>query len=167
LLGGTDVSKLNRREQAWVRLHYLGFIFQSFHLLPHATALENVALPGYYAGMNSAESNRHARERLERVGLGHRLDHYPTQLSGGERQRVAIARAVSLSPRLLLADEPTGALDTRSGEEVLELLVSLQREDGAAILLVTHDPRVAARAERQLFLRDGRIAHEEGPIGEA
>jgi putative ABC transport system ATP-binding protein len=161
LLGGTDVSKLDRHERAWVRLHYLGFVFQSFYLLPHATALENVALPGHYAGINAIEAQKQARQRLERVGLGHRLQHYPAQLSGGERQRVAIARAVSLNPRLLLADEPTGALDSRSGAEVLELLLAMQREQGAAILLVTHDEQVARRAHRQLFLRDGRISAEE------
>jgi putative ABC transport system ATP-binding protein len=161
LLGGTDVSKLDRQEQAWVRLHYLGFVFQSFLLLPHATALENVALPGYYAGIRAAAAQKQAQLQLERVGLGHRLQHYPSQLSGGERQRVAIARAVSLNPRLLLADEPTGALDSRSGAEVLELLLMLQKEQGAAILLVTHDPQVASRAHRQLVLRDGRISAPE------
>jgi ABC-type lipoprotein export system ATPase subunit len=164
LLGGTDVSKLARHEQAWVRLHYLGFIFQSFHLLAHATALENVALPGHYAGTTAREAEEHAKAQLERVGLGHRLQHYPAQLSGGERQRVAIARAVSLSPRLILADEPTGALDSHSGAEILELLLELQREQGAAILLVTHDAQVASHAHRQLFLRDGRISTEEAEV---
>jgi putative ABC transport system ATP-binding protein len=167
LLGGTDVSKLDRNERAWVRLHYLGFVFQSFHLLPHATALENVALPGHYAGISAVEAQRQARQRLERVGLGHRLQHYPAQLSGGERQRVAIARAVSLNPRVLLADEPTGALDTRSGAEVLELLLAMQKEQGAAILLVTHDEQVASRAHRQLFLRDGRISAQEAGSAQA
>ena len=165
LLGGTDVSQLDRGEQAWVRLHYLGFIFQSFHLLAHATALENVALPRYYAGASAKESEERAKERLERVGLGARIHHYPAQLSGGERQRVAIARALSMGPRLLLADEPTGALDSRSGAEVLALLLSLQREEGAAILLVTHDEQVASHAHRQLFLKDGRISAGESRRG--
>jgi ABC-type lipoprotein export system ATPase subunit len=161
LLGGSDVSALGREEQAWVRLNYLGFVFQSFHLLPHATALENAALPLYYAGATTQASEERARERLERVGLGHRLHHYPAQLSGGERQRVSIARALSMNPRLLLADEPTGALDSRSGAEIIELLLSLQQERHAAILLVTHDENVARHAHRQLYLRDGRLVSAE------
>jgi putative ABC transport system ATP-binding protein len=165
LLGGSDVSALGREEQAWVRLNYLGFVFQSFHLLPHATALENAALPPYYAGTTTKAAEERAREGLERVGLGHRLRHYPAQLSGGERQRVAIARALSMNPRLLLADEPTGALDSRSGSEIIELLLNLQQERRAAILLVTHDENVARHAHRQLWLKDGRLVspEETGP----
>jgi putative ABC transport system ATP-binding protein len=157
LLGGSDVSTLGREEQAWVRLNYLGFVFQSFHLLPHATALENAALPLYYAGATTQASEQRARDCLARVGLGHRLRHYPAELSGGERQRVAIARALSMNPRLLLADEPTGALDSRNGAEIIELLLSLQQERRSAILLVTHDENVARHAHRQLYLNDGRL----------
>ncbi|MBM4364279.1 MAG: ABC transporter ATP-binding protein [Deltaproteobacteria bacterium] len=161
LLGGCDVSSLGRAEQAWVRLHYLGFIFQSFHLLPHSTALENVALPLHYAGRPPEDCERIAADRLGRVGLGERLHYFPAQLSGGQRQRVAIARALTMAPRLLLADEPTGALDSRSGTEIMRLLVELHEEQGTAIVLVTHDPRVAEYAHRQIFLRDGKVVSEE------
>jgi putative ABC transport system ATP-binding protein len=166
LLGGSDVSALTREEQAWVRLHYLGFVFQSFHLLSHATALENVALPLHYAGVPRAKSERTARDLLGRVGLGHREDHFPVQLSGGERQRVAIARALTSRPPVLLADEPTGALDTRTGAEIMRLLLELHDEQGTSIILVTHDPTVAGYADRQIFLRDGRVVESmEVPDG--
>jgi putative ABC transport system ATP-binding protein len=161
VLGGTDVSRLNREEQAWVRLNYLGFVFQSFHLLPHATALENVVLPLHYTGKNRHRAEQAGLALLERVGLHHRLDHRPAQMSGGERQRVAIARALVNDPRVLLADEPTGALDTRTGAEIMQLLLELQRERGTSIVLVTHDPKVASCADRQVFLLDGRIVNEE------
>ncbi|MCS6798250.1 MAG: ABC transporter ATP-binding protein [Myxococcota bacterium] len=157
VLGGTDVSALTREEQAWVRLHHIGFVFQSFHLLPDATAAENVVLPLFYAGVRRAERERRARELLERVGLAHRFDHVPSRLSGGERQRVAIARALACRPRLLLADEPTGALDSRTGASILELLLDLHRRERLTIVLVTHDPGVAEAASRRIFMRDGRI----------
>jgi putative ABC transport system ATP-binding protein len=160
-LGGCDVSRLDREEQAWVRLHYLGFIFQSFHLLPHSTVLENVALPMHYAGKPRVESETIAAERLARVGLAERIDYYPSQLSGGQRQRVAIARSLVLRPKVLLADEPTGALDTKTGAEIMDLLVELHRDEGTAIVLVTHDPGVAEFAHRQVFLRDGKIVSRE------
>jgi putative ABC transport system ATP-binding protein len=157
-LGGRDVSRLDRVEQAWVRLHYLGFVFQSFHLIAHATALENVALPLYYAGVERKEREERARAVLERVGLGDRTHHRPNQLSGGQKQRVAIARACVSNPRLLLADEPTGALDSKSGAEVLDLMSSLHRETGMTIVLVTHDLHVAAEiAQRHVEMRDGKI----------
>jgi ABC-type lipoprotein export system ATPase subunit len=157
LLGGRDVSKLSREEQAWVRLHYIGFVFQSFHLIAHASALENVALPLYYAGVSRKTREEQAAALLARVGLGERLHHRPDQLSGGQRQRVAIARACVAKPRLMLADEPTGALDSRSGEEVLELLASLRAETGLTIVLVTHDLHVAEIAERRIEMRDGKV----------
>jgi putative ABC transport system ATP-binding protein len=160
LLGGRDVSTLTRAEQAWVRLHYLGFVFQGFHLLSSASALENVALPLFYGGVGRKEREERARELLERVGLGDRLDHRPNQLSGGQRQRVAIARALANRPRLLLADEPTGALDTHSGEEVLRLLEELHDESGLSMLIVTHDPKVARRAKRVIAMQDGRVVDD-------
>ena len=156
-LGGRDVSTLDREEQAWVRLHYIGFIFQSFHLIGDATALENVALPMFYAGVSRAERERRAAALLARVGLGDRADHRPNQLSGGQRQRVAIARSCACGPRLLLADEPTGALDTRSGAQVMELLAELHAEQNLTIILVTHDAQVAAFAGRQIHMRDGHV----------
>jgi putative ABC transport system ATP-binding protein len=160
-LGGADVSQLDREEQAWVRLHYIGFVFQSFHLLAHATALENVSLPLHYAGLPRSVCQGRARELLEQVGLGARLQHFPRQLSGGERQRVAIARALVGSPRLLVADEPTGALDSRTGSEIMHLLLDLQAERRTTIVLVTHDPKVAAFAHRRVRLLDGRIVAGE------
>ena len=164
VLGGREVSRLDRSEQAWVRLHFVGCVFQSFHLIPHATALENVALPLHYAGKPRAWVRDRARELLDRVGLADRAEHRPSELSGGEQQRVAIARACVMRPRLLLADEPTGALDTRRGEDVLQLLDDLQREQRMTMVIVTHDPHVASFAQRTVTLRDGRIAgaDEEG-----
>jgi ABC-type lipoprotein export system ATPase subunit len=156
-LGGRDVSTLNRRERAWVRLHYIGFIFQSFHLISDITVLENVTLPLYYADMGRDEREGRAVELLERVGLGHRMSHRPAQLSGGEKQRVAIARAVAAQPRLLLADEPTGALDTKTGNEVMDLLLEIHAAGSLTLIIVTHDPEVAEFCHRQVFLRDGKI----------
>ena len=156
-LGGRDVSTLNRRERAWVRLHYIGFIFQSFHLISDNTVLENVTLPLYYAGLGRDEREGRAVELLERVGLGHRMTHRPAQLSGGEKQRVAIARAVAGKPRLLLADEPTGALDMKTGKEVMDLLLEVHAAGSLTLVIVTHDPEVAEFCHRQVFLRDGKI----------
>ncbi|UCH30927.1 MAG: ABC transporter ATP-binding protein [Myxococcales bacterium] len=156
-LGGRDVSTLTPRERAWVRLHYIGFVFQSFHLIADHTVLENVTLPLYYAGLDRDEREARALELIERVGLGDRLGHRPAQLSGGEKQRVAIARAVSGKPRLLLADEPTGALDTKTGNEVMELLLELHDSRALTLIIVTHDPEVAEFCHRQIFLRDGKI----------
>lgn len=161
LLGKRDVSSLTRAEQAWVRLHYLGFIFQAFHLLGDSSVLENVAMPLFYAGVPPKERTARAAELLARVGLGDRMSHRPNQLSGGQRQRVAIARALVNRPRVLLADEPTGALDTRTGEEVLGLLHELHDETQLTLLVVTHDPEVARSADRIIHVRDGRIVSEE------
>ena len=160
-LGGRDVSTLNRVEQAWVRLHYIGFIFQSFNLIADHTVLENVTVPLYYAGWARDEREARGRELIDRVGLGHRVDQLPPKLSGGERQRVAIARAVSTRPRLLLADEPTGALDTKTGKEVLSLLGELHAASALTIVMVTHDAEVAEFAHRQVFMRDGQIISAE------
>jgi putative ABC transport system ATP-binding protein len=161
-LGGRDVSTLDKREAAWVRLHYLGFVFQSFHLIHTDTALENVALPLFYAGVPRAEREARALAMLDRVGLGSRADHRPNQLSGGQRQRVAIARACVNNPRVLLADEPTGALDSRSGEEVMALIDGLRRENGITVVLVTHEEDIAAHAERQIHIKDGLVELDTG-----
>jgi ABC-type lipoprotein export system ATPase subunit len=160
-LSGRDVSGLDREEQAWVRLHYVGFIFQSFHLMSDSTALENVALPLYYAGVSRAEREARAAALLQRVGLSSWRDRRPHQLSGGQRQRVAIARSLACRPKLLLADEPTGALDSRTGRDVMSLLAELHQEGGITIILVTHDPRVAAFAHRQITMLDGLIVADE------
>jgi ABC-type lipoprotein export system ATPase subunit len=156
-LAGRDVSNLSREQEAWVRLHHIGFVFQAFHLIGHATALENVALPMYYAGVPRKEREERAQAMLARVGLGDRLDHRPNQLSGGQRQRTAIARACVMRPKLLLADEPTGALDTRSGQEVLALLTELHAETGMTVVIVTHDGDVAATTGRRIEMRDGQV----------
>jgi ABC-type lipoprotein export system ATPase subunit len=156
-LAGRDVSRLTRQEEAWVRLHHIGFVFQSFHLIGHATALENVALPMYYAGVPRKEREARAQAMLARVGLGDRLHHRPNQLSGGQRQRTAIARACVMRPKLLLADEPTGALDTQSGFEVLSLLTELHAETAMTVVIVTHDAEVAATAGRRIEMRDGKV----------
>jgi putative ABC transport system ATP-binding protein len=159
-LGGRDVSGLDRTAQAWVRLHYIGFVFQTFHLIAHSTALENVALPMHYAGVPKDVAQETARHLLGRVGLEHRLDHRPNQLSGGQRQRVAVARALACKPRLILADEPTGALDTRTGQEILGLLLELHAEQNLTLVLVTHDSAVAKVAHREIEIRDGRVIGE-------
>jgi putative ABC transport system ATP-binding protein len=156
-VAGQDVSRLSRVEQAGVRLRTLGFIFQSFNLLSDATAHENVMMPLVYAGVGREERKRRAAEVLERVGLADRMDHLPNQLSGGQKQRVAIARACVTRPRILLADEPTGALDTKTGQDVLDQLGELHAEEGMTIVMVTHDDEVAAWAGRRIDLRDGVI----------
>ncbi len=158
---GADVSALSPDRRAWYRSHRVGFVFQSFNLLPRLTVVENVALPLLYREDAGGEAARAARatEALERVGMGHRLGHRPTELSGGERQRVAIARALVGRPALILADEPTGNLDSRNVERVLDLLSELNRE-GVAVLLVTHDLAVADRAPRIIRMRDGRIQED-------
>jgi putative ABC transport system ATP-binding protein len=160
LLAGRDVSRLGPTELADLRNRTIGFVFQAFHLLPRTSAVDNVALPLVYAGVRAGERRRRAAALLDRVGLGHRLGHRPNQLSGGEQQRVAIARALVTGPSLLLADEPTGNLDQATGPEVLALLEELNTESGVAVVLVTHDSEVAARARRQIRMRDGVIVEE-------
>jgi putative ABC transport system ATP-binding protein len=155
---GRDVTGLSEDELAEVRNRVVGFVFQNFQLLPRTAAVGNVGLPLVYRGLGRAERRRLATEALASVGLGHRLQHRPSQLSGGEQQRVAIARALVTEPAMLLADEPTGNLDSRSGDEVLELLGRLHDERGVAVVAVTHDPGVAARFRRRVTLRDGRLA---------
>ncbi|WUP79273.1 ABC transporter ATP-binding protein [Microbispora hainanensis] len=158
-VNGVDVATLDDARLADLRNRAIGFVFQSFHLLPRTSALDNVALPLVYRGVPRAVRRERARAALEAVGLGHRLTHRPSQMSGGEQQRVAIARALVGDPRVLLADEPTGNLDTRNGEEVMGLLERLN-EGGVAVVLVTHDADVAARARRQIHVRDGRIERD-------
>lgn len=156
-LDDEDVARLSDAALAEIRLRRIGFIFQSFHLIPRLTALDNVALPLVFAGMAPAERRKRASEALASVGLADRAAHRPSELSGGQKQRVAIARATIMGPRLLLADEPTGNLDSRSGTQVLDVLAALHRE-GRTLVVVTHDPSVARRADRVIVLRDGTIA---------
>jgi putative ABC transport system ATP-binding protein len=155
-LNGVEVANLDDDELADIRNTQLGFVFQQFHLLPQFTALENVMLPMVYAGVPPPERRQRASDVLRRVGLGHRLDNRPNQLSGGQQQRVAIARAIINHPSILLADEPTGALDSQTTTEVLNLFDELNQE-GITILLVTHEDEVGARAQRVVHFRDGRI----------
>ncbi|MFC6079575.1 ABC transporter ATP-binding protein [Sphaerisporangium aureirubrum] len=156
-VNGVDVATLDDSGLADLRNQVVGFVFQSFHLLGRTSALENVALPLVYRGVGRGERRRRAREALESVGLGHRMDHRPSQMSGGEQQRVAIARALVGDPKVVLADEPTGNLDTRNGEEVMGILARLNAERGVAVVLVTHEAEVAARARRRIHVRDGLI----------
>jgi putative ABC transport system ATP-binding protein len=155
---GRDVSRLDETELSLVRRHTIGFVFQFFHLVPRLTALENVELPMVFAGIDPAGRRERAMGRLRAVGLEPRASHRPDQLSGGERQRVAIARATVLDPKLLLADEPTGNLDTASGRHVLDILEQMNGS-GLTLVVVTHDPAVARRARRVLVLQDGRVVH--------
>jgi putative ABC transport system ATP-binding protein len=157
-VAGHDLSAMSEDELALMRGAEIGIVFQSFHLVPTMTALENVALPLEFAGTASATAT--ARELLQEVGLAHRVDHFPAQLSGGEQQRVAIARALARRPRLILADEPTGNLDRKTGANVIELLFGLQRRREATLVLITHDERLAGACERTIRMADGRIENE-------
>jgi putative ABC transport system ATP-binding protein len=159
-LNGKEVANLNFADRSRIRNQEIGFIFQSFNLIGDLTVAENVELPlTYRAGMPTAERKRRVQESLERVNMAHRMRHYPAQLSGGQQQRVAVARALAGSPSILLADEPTGNLDSTNGEAVMTLLQELH-QDGATICMVTHDPRFAAHAERQVHLFDGKVVAE-------
>jgi len=160
-LEGREVQRLSDDERASIRSRRIGFVFQTFHLLPRASALANVELPLLYQNVPRSARRARAMEALAQVGLADRVQHLPTELSGGEQQRVAIARALVTRPTLLLADEPTGNLDSRSGEEILRLIGGFHRE-GLTVLLVTHDARIAAHARRRITLHDGRIVADEG-----
>jgi putative ABC transport system ATP-binding protein len=164
VIGGRDVATLSPAEMARLRNETIGFVFQSFHLLARTTARDNVALPLVYRGIGRRDRRERAEAMLDRVGLAHRVDHRPNQMSGGEQQRVAIARALVTGPSVLLADEPTGNLDSATGRAVLALLESLNA-DGVAVVLVTHDRDIAGRARRQIVMRDGLIVAD--PIAEA
>ena len=164
-LAGENVLKLKDRELSDLRLKSIGFVFQSFQLMPRESAVENVALPLSYAGVRKKERRSRATKALERVGLGDRVNFRPTQLSGGQQQRVAIARAMVNHPKILLADEPTGALDSKSGEQIMELFDSLN-EEGVTIVMITHDPKIAAKAKRIVRIIDGEIyeGEEDGAV---
>lgn len=154
-----DVSQVNDDQLAQLRNQSVGFVFQQFQLLPRLTALQNVELPLIYAGVGKGERLKRARAALEKVGLGDRVSHLPNQLSGGQKQRVAIARAMINQPKLILADEPTGALDTKSGEQIMELFQQLNKE-GTTIILVTHEAEIAEYARRLITIRDGKILED-------
>jgi putative ABC transport system ATP-binding protein len=164
-LKGEPVSNLDIAQRAVIRNREIGFIFQSFNLIGDLTVYENVELPLTYRGMGSSERKQRVHQALERVGMNHRTKHYPSQLSGGQQQRVAVARALGGSPSILLADEPTGNLDSHNAEAVMELLRELHRE-GATICMVTHDPRFARHAERGIHLFDGRVVEETVEVGD-
>ena len=159
-LDGQDISKLSENEMSDIRLNKIGFVFQSFHLLPRQTAMANVEMPLNYARVPKKQRKERAFKALERVGLADRVDFKPNQLSGGQMQRVAIARAMVNNPRLLLADEPTGALDSRSGAAIMELFKTLN-DEGVSILMITHDAEIASHAKRIVTIRDGILKEEE------
>ena len=159
-LNGKDVTHMDSDELAILRTREIGFVFQSFNLLSRTSAIENVETPLIYAGVNKKERRERSAALLQRMGLGDRLYHLPNQLSGGQQQRVAIARALVTSPTLLLADEPTGNMDTATSQEIMDILCRLNQEEGLTILLITHEAEIAVRAKRSLILRDGRL--EEG-----
>jgi putative ABC transport system ATP-binding protein len=165
-LNGQSVADLRLADRARIRNREVGFIFQSFNLIGDLTVFENVELPLTYRGLRSAERRKRVREALDRVGMAHREKHLPSQLSGGQQQRVAVARAVAGDPAILLADEPTGNLDSVNGEAVIELLRELHKQ-GATICMVTHDPRYAAHADRTIHLFDGRVVEEVEEKGQA
>src|SRR6202162_1825520 len=162
ILDGEDITGLDEDQMARLRGRKIGFVFQSYHLLPTLTAEENVLLPYELTGGNGSEGRQRARELLESVGLPDRRDHYPVQLSGGEQQRVALARAFMVRPPILLADEPTGNLDSQNGQHVLDLLIALNQRERTTLVLVTHDTALSSRADRRITLSDGRIVSDEG-----
>jgi len=160
LIDGKDVSKLNDNELAVIRGKKIGFVFQFFNLIPNFTALKNVELPMIFSHIPNREKK--SKELLKAVGLGDRINHFPSQLSGGETQRVSIARAMANSPDVILADEPTGNLDSKSGKEVMSLLKKLNKEQGLTLILVTHDKSIASYARKRIYLKDGKIIKREG-----
>jgi putative ABC transport system ATP-binding protein len=163
-LSGENVSHYSENELARVRNESIGFVFQQFHLLPRLTALKNVELPMIYAGVSKAERQSRAEEALKKVGLSDRMDHLPNALSGGQKQRVAIARAIVNKPKIILADEPTGALDSKTSIDIMEQFRELNEEEGVTVIVVTHESEVAEYAKRTIFVRDGMIQHPSSQV---
>ncbi len=161
-LGGQSVSGVSRDQLAEIRNKRVGFVFQNFNLLPHITALENVEMPMLFGGIRPGERHKRAAELLERVGLGERVDHKPTELSGGQMQRVAIARALAMNPDIVLADEPTGNLDSTAGSDIMSIFTELWQQ-GSTMVIITHDPALARRASRIVEIHDGRITSDRVP----
>lgn len=161
ILNGQEISTLSNMNSAQIRNQHIGFIFQNFYLLPRMSALRNVELPMVYAGLNRGNRHERAKQLLERMGLGERMNHRPTELSGGQRQRVAIARALANNPPVLLADEPTGSLDSVTSKQILETIVEVN-QSGTTVVLITHDTQVASYAKRVVRMRDGRIEEDSG-----
>ena len=160
VLDGTDISTLGDKALSHIRCTKIGFVFQTFNLIPRTSALKNVALPMMYAGRGGAERTKRAKALLESVGMGERMSHKPNELSGGQKQRVAIARAMANDPSIILADEPTGALDSKTGRLVMDLFHELHEKHGKTIVLITHSPQLASECERIITIRDGRIIGE-------
>jgi putative ABC transport system ATP-binding protein len=160
-LNGIDVSHMSPDERSRIRNKQIGFVFQQFNLLPRTPAIKQVALPLMYGGVGRSERMARAEEALKAVGLGDRMDHRPDELSGGQQQRVAIARALVTRPGIILADEPTGNLDTQSGEEIMDIFGRMNKENGNTIVVITHDPEIAERVERIIWIRDGLIVNGE------
>lgn len=165
ILNDVNILQADQKQLALLRNKNIGFVFQHFHLLPRLSAVENVELPLVYGGISKKERRQRALEALEKVGLGDRVDHLPNQLSGGQKQRVAIARAIANEPSFILADEPTGALDSKSGEQVMNIFTELNRE-GTTVIMVTHEEEVAAYTKRRIILRDGRITEDRREMHE-
>jgi putative ABC transport system ATP-binding protein len=159
-LDGESVAKMNDNQLADIRNRKVGFIFQGFNLLSRSTALTNVELPLRYGSLNGKSRSQSAKEALEAVGLGDRIRHRPNELSGGQQQRVAIARALVNDPAIIMADEPTGNLDTKTGDEIMELLLNLNTERGTTLIIVTHDPEIADLTQRVIYIRDGKVEKE-------
>jgi putative ABC transport system ATP-binding protein len=159
-IDGRDVSKFSDNKLANTRGEKIGFVFQFFHLMPNLTALSNVTLPMIFAGVPRSEQEKRAKKLLEIVGLKKRMNHRPSELSGGERQRIAIARAMANSPEIILADEPTGNLDSKSGKEIIGTLLKLNKENNITLIMVSHDPYIAKKAQRIIYLKDGKIVKE-------
>ena len=165
-LGGTEISAMDENQLAAIRNWRIGFVFQKFNLLPRATALDNVALPLVYSGIGARKRRETAKAALEMVDLGNRLTHRPTELSGGQQQRVAIARALVNTPSIILADEPTGNLDSKTGEDILALFEKLHEERGITVIIVTHAPEVAARCRRVIRIKDGLVDFDSAATAE-